>query len=134
VHIAIKCLSILLLLVTDFKILFLGIGFFLYVLSDMKSVVDRKVITKMKGHLQDAGLVDRNAQRIAKGTRRVLRLAIWEFQNQFQRILTESQTKREHQEELRTQAELRKDSYRALAARAATLQRMVSEIDLEESA
>ncbi|KAJ3415274.1 mitofusin [Chytridiales sp. JEL 0842] len=109
-----------------------GIGLFLYALSDMKSVVDRKVISKMRAHLQDAGLVDRNVERIAKGTKRVLRLAVWEFQNQFQRILSECQTKREYQAELRTQAEIRKDSYRAISTRALTLQRMVSEINLED--
>ncbi|KAJ3043531.1 mitofusin [Rhizophlyctis rosea] len=74
-----------------------GIGIFFYVLSDMKNNVERKVLTKMRAHLNDVNFVESNVSRIAKHTRRILRLAIWEFQNQFTKILTESREKREGQ-------------------------------------
>ncbi|KAJ3027445.1 UNVERIFIED_CONTAM: mitofusin [Siphonaria sp. JEL0065] len=108
-----------------------GVGLFLYSLSDMKNVVDRKVLGKIKSHLTSVGLVDANSERIAKGTRRVLRLAIWEFQNQFQRILLDSQGKRQDLVEMRTRAELNKDEFRALEVRVKTLQRIVNDVDLD---
>ncbi|KAI8620171.1 P-loop containing nucleoside triphosphate hydrolase protein [Chytriomyces sp. MP71] len=108
-----------------------GVGLFLYSLSDMKNVVDRKVLGKIKSHLITAGLVDANSERIARGTRRVLRLAIWEFQNQFQRVMIDSQMKRQDLVEKRSKAEMNKDEFRALGARVSTLQRIVQEIDLD---
>ncbi|KAJ3216174.1 mitofusin [Dinochytrium kinnereticum] len=110
-----------------------GLGLFCFVLSDMKAVVDRKVIGKMRKHFKDAGFLQTNPERIGKGTRRVLKLAIWEFQNQFQRVLTEQQKKRDSQAMMKQQAELAKDTFRGLSARAATLKRMVSDISLEEA-
>ena len=105
-------------------------GLFLYTLSDMKNVIDRHVVDKMKTHLIRAGLVTPNAERISRGTRRVLRLAIWEFQNQFQRALNESQLQRSEQIEIRTRAEIRKDAYKAMATRANTLKIMIDKIEL----
>ncbi|KAJ3094939.1 mitofusin, partial [Physocladia obscura] len=102
-----------------------GVGMFLYSLSDMKNVVDRKVLGKIKSHLKSVGLVDANSERIARGTRRVLRLAIWEFRNQFQRVLIDAQHKRQGLSEKRTQAESNKDEFRALGVRVDTLQRIV---------
>ncbi|ORY30452.1 hypothetical protein BCR33DRAFT_755208 [Rhizoclosmatium globosum] len=108
-----------------------GVGLFLYSLSDMKTIVDRKVLSKIKSHLINVGLVDANSERIAKGTRRVLKLAIWEFQNQFQRVLIDSQSTRQNLVELRTKAELNKDEFRALGARVDTLKRIVDAVDLD---
>ncbi|KAJ3205644.1 mitofusin, partial [Entophlyctis luteolus] len=108
-----------------------GVGLFLYSLSDMKNLIDRKVLGKIKSHFKSVGLVTTNSERIARGTRRVLRLAIWEFQNQFQRVLIESQHKRQDLVEMRTRSELNKDEFRALGVRVATLQRIVSEVDLD---
>ncbi|KAJ3287062.1 mitofusin [Blyttiomyces sp. JEL0837] len=108
-----------------------GVGLFLYTLSDMKSLVDKKVITKMKSHLTSAGLIEGNSDRISRGIKRVLRLAIWDFQNQFQRVLSENQKRRDDQTHLRRKAELTKDNFKALATRAGILGRMVEEIDLD---
>ncbi|KAJ3382108.1 mitofusin [Chytriomyces hyalinus] len=108
-----------------------GVGLFLYSLSDMRNVVDRKVLGKIKTHLVSAGLVDANSERIAKGTRRVLRLAIWEFQNQFQRVLIDSQVKRQGLVESRTSAEMNKDEFRAIGARVGTLRKIVEDVDLD---
>ncbi|KAJ1565054.1 mitofusin, partial [Cladochytrium tenue] len=107
-----------------------GVGLFLYTFSDMKTVIDRQVMGKMKAHLRAAGLVDGNVDRISRGTRRVLRLAIWEFQSQFQRILNESEQQRREQNELRMRAEVTKDSFRALGTRASTLRRMLDDVDV----
>ncbi|KND04717.1 mitofusin [Spizellomyces punctatus DAOM BR117] len=109
-----------------------GIGIFLYVLSDMKNSVERKVVRKMREHFTEVGFVESNVDRVAKGTRRVLRLAIWEFQNQFQRILTENQRKRENQMRSIELARADKAFYDDMAYRAAELVREVDAIDLEE--
>ncbi|KAJ3195892.1 mitofusin [Irineochytrium annulatum] len=107
-----------------------GVGLFSYVLSDMKDVVDRKVVGKLQQHLSRAGFMEANSARIGKGIKRVLRLAIWDFENQFQRILGESQKKRENQTRMRVAAELAKDTFKELATRATTVQNMVTDVDL----
>lgn len=110
----------------------IGIGVFLYVLSDMKNSVERRVVRKMHEHFAEVGFVESNVERIAKGTRRVLRLAIWEFQNQFQRILNENQRKRETQMKDINKAESSKAFYDDVSRRATSLMREVDVIDLEE--
>ncbi|KAJ3075833.1 mitofusin [Podochytrium sp. JEL0797] len=108
-----------------------GIGLFLYSLSDMKQVVDRKVLGKIKTHLTNVGLVTANSTRIAKGTRRVLKLAIWDFQNQFQRVLIDNQTKRQGLVEMRARAELGKDEMRGLGVKVETMMKIVGDVDLD---
>ncbi|KAJ3111656.1 mitofusin [Phlyctochytrium bullatum] len=109
-----------------------GFGLFCYVLSDMKHIVDKTVIVKLKRHFENSGFLESNPARIGKGTRRVLKMAIWDFQTQFLRILSEEEKRRESQGILRQQAEISKDIYRGLKARAATMHRMLSDINVEE--
>ncbi|KAJ3095968.1 mitofusin [Phlyctochytrium planicorne] len=109
-----------------------GLGLFCFILSDMKSVVDKKIVAKIRSHFQNSKLVESNSERVGRGTRRVLKLAIWEFQNQFQRVLGDQQKKRDNQATLRQHAEVSKETFRGLGSRASTVKRMVSEIDLEE--
>ncbi|KAJ1558579.1 mitofusin [Nowakowskiella sp. JEL0078] len=72
-----------------------GVGLFMYVLSDMKATVDRKVLTKMRTHLGDTKFVDNTVSRLTESTRRVLKLAFWEFENQFNRMLAETTSRRD---------------------------------------
>ncbi|KAI8914751.1 hypothetical protein DFJ77DRAFT_490127 [Powellomyces hirtus] len=110
-----------------------GIGIFFYVLSDMKNSIERKVVLKMREHFNEVNYVPANVDRVAKGTKRALRLAIWEFQTQFQRILSENERR---QEGLRRDIETKrkeKEHFRGVEKKARELARNVEGVDLEEA-
>ncbi|KAJ3296186.1 mitofusin [Borealophlyctis nickersoniae] len=108
-----------------------GIGIFFYVLADMKNNVERKILSKMRAHLAEVGFVESNVDRIAKNTRRVLRLAIWDFQNQFAKILGENKAKRENQQQEITKAERDSEIFAEMEGKAKLLDAEVERIDLE---
>ncbi|KAJ3023872.1 mitofusin [Thoreauomyces humboldtii] len=108
-----------------------GVGIFFYVLSDMKNSVERNVVAKMREHFSEVAFLDSNVDRVTRGTRRVLRLAISEFQHQFTRILTENERRRDSQKREIGAAEGAKRFFESMAARAARLVREVDSIDLD---
>ena len=110
-----------------------GAGIFFYVLSDMKNNVERKILGKMRAHLTEVGFVENNVDRIAKNTRRILRLAIWEFQNQFTKILGENRSKRENQQRDVQKAQRDVEMFREIERGALRVDREVEGIDLEMS-
>ncbi|KAJ3051933.1 mitofusin [Rhizophlyctis rosea] len=110
-----------------------GAGIFFYVLSDMKNNVERKILGKMRAHLTEVGFVENNVDRIAKNTRRILRLAIWEFQNQFTKILGESRNKRENQQRDVLKCERDGELFRGIERGALRVHEEVDGIDLEMS-
>ncbi|KAI9096114.1 P-loop containing nucleoside triphosphate hydrolase protein [Phlyctochytrium arcticum] len=120
------------------KLLFAGLalagtGWFLYALSDMKNSIEGKIVRKLREHFIEVEFVGTNVDRIAKGTRRVLRLAIWEFQNQFRRILGENQRRQERQQKIIEETRADIAFYDAIGQRAAKLMQEVDAIDLEET-
>jgi len=72
----------------------LGIGTFLYTLSDMQNVISRKISHKVKHQLESVGWKDTNVERTGRVTRRAMRLAIWDVQNKFYKQLDETTKKR----------------------------------------
>ncbi|KAI8804468.1 P-loop containing nucleoside triphosphate hydrolase protein [Cladochytrium replicatum] len=109
-----------------------GVGLFLYVLSDMKHMVDRKVLGKMRQHLTDSQLIELSVDRLVNGTRRVLRLSFWEFQNHFQRLLGESTRKRDEMRAKATGAEKSAERLEEIARRLERCRKEVEAVELEE--
>ncbi|KAJ3092286.1 mitofusin [Quaeritorhiza haematococci] len=109
-----------------------GVGLFLYVLSDMRRLVLQKVTAKTTHHLLTSSYASTHSDRIAKASRRVLRLALWEFSNQFSRTLQERQRSRGAAMEKREREVEKRERFEGVVRRAETVAKMVGKIDLDE--
>ncbi|KAJ3181336.1 mitofusin [Gaertneriomyces sp. JEL0708] len=108
-----------------------GIGIFLYALSNLPRTLERKVVSKMRDHFLSLHFTSSNAQRLASGTKRVLRLAIWDFQSQFQRILRENEDRREKMEGDVREAERCRNVWGGVETKARRLKEEVESVHLE---
>lgn len=76
-----------------------SVGFLVYVVSDMRYAVERKLIKKFKQAVRDTNYVDGQSQRIARESRKVLRVEGWEIQHRIQKAIEEKEKKRNDTEE-----------------------------------
>ncbi|EGF82290.1 hypothetical protein BATDEDRAFT_34336 [Batrachochytrium dendrobatidis JAM81] len=108
-----------------------GIGIILYAISDMKSSIQRKVIRKLQDHFAHSGFVEKTTTILFRTSRQALQSTIWEFQNQFQHLLAESEEKIIDQNIAKKSAQDAHDFYEGARKRAAHLQSQLDEIDLD---
>ncbi|KAJ1336933.1 hypothetical protein BSLG_006693 [Batrachochytrium salamandrivorans] len=108
-----------------------GVGILLYALSDMKSSIQRKVTRKMRDHFAHSGFVEKTTSLLFRTARRALQSTMWEFQNQFQRVLAESEERVTDQNLEKKAAQDAHDFFEGAEKRAALLQNQLDEIDLE---
>lgn len=71
-----------------------SVGFILYVVSDMRSAVERKLVKKFKNAVRETGYVDGQSLRIARESRKVLRVEGWEIQNRIQKAIEQKEQHR----------------------------------------
>ncbi|KAH6576795.1 hypothetical protein BASA62_001246 [Batrachochytrium salamandrivorans] len=108
------------------KLAFTGVG-----LADMKSSIQRKVTRKMRDHFAHSGFVEKTTSLLFRTARRALQSTMWEFQNQFQRVLAESEERVTDQNLEKKAAQDAHDFFEGAEKRAALLQNQLDEIDLE---
>ncbi|KAL2912184.1 mitofusin [Polyrhizophydium stewartii] len=109
----------------------IGAGLVLYVLSDMKSSVQRKVTRKMRDHFEQTGFVGKTTEVLARTSRRALQSTMWEFQTQFQRVLTENEERMNGQYKAKQEAEQARDFFQNTSKRASVLLAQLDEVELE---
>lgn len=68
-----------------------------YLVADMRHAVERKLARKVRNHLRDAHYSDTQAYRIARASRKALRLAGWDLNTRFQRAVEAQEQQRENQ-------------------------------------
>lgn len=71
-----------------------SVGFILYVVSDMRSAVERKLVKKFKNAVRETGYVEGQGLRIARESRKVLRVEGWEIQNRIQKAIEQKEQHR----------------------------------------
>ncbi|CAO3627379.1 unnamed protein product [Mucor hiemalis] len=71
-----------------------SVGFVLYVVSDMRSAVERKLVKKFKNAVRETGYVEGQSLRIARESRKVLRVEGWEIQNRIQKAIEQKEQHR----------------------------------------
>lgn len=71
-----------------------SVGFLLYVVSDMRNAVERKLVKKFKNAVRETGYVDGQSHRIARESRKVLRVEGWEIQNRIQKAIEQKEQHR----------------------------------------
>lgn len=71
-----------------------GVGFVLYVVSDMRNAVERKLVKKFKNAVRETGYIDGQSHRIARESRKVLRVEGWEIQNRIQKAIEQKEQHR----------------------------------------
>ncbi|KAI8928780.1 hypothetical protein BC831DRAFT_447369 [Entophlyctis helioformis] len=108
-----------------------GVGAFLYVLSDMKSGIQRKLTRKMKEHFSQTGFVTKTPEALGITSRRVLRSTIWDFQNQFQRVLAEREETIGVQYKAKLEAEQARAFFENVSRRATLLHDQLEEVELD---
>ncbi|KAG2219965.1 hypothetical protein INT45_002179 [Circinella minor] len=70
-------------------------GFLLYVVSDMRSAVNRKLVKKFKAAVRETAYVDAQGRRMARESRKVFRVEGWEIQARLQKSVESKERKRE---------------------------------------
>ncbi|RCH82536.1 mitofusin, partial [Rhizopus azygosporus] len=76
-----------------------SVGFIVYVVSDMRHAVERKLVKKFKNAARELGYIEVQSARIGRESRKVLRVEGWEIQNRIQRAIEEKEQKRHETEE-----------------------------------
>eukprot|EP00842_Homolaphlyctis_polyrhiza_P003435 jgi/Hompol1/4092/HPOL_003465-RA len=107
-----------------------GLGFIFYVLSDMRSSIQKKVTRKMKDHFAASAFVSRNTDLLTKTSRKVLQSTMWEFQTKFKRALAESEQTISSQNQSKLEAEAARDFYENAVRRAGLLKEQLADVAL----
>lgn len=97
----------------------------------MPHVISRKISRKMRNHLRDIEFIETNTTRINRGTRRVLRLGLWEYQNRFQKVLEEKTFRRTHLFKEKGEVEKILATFEKISQRATDINAALDEMDLE---
>ncbi|KAG2230075.1 hypothetical protein INT48_005077 [Thamnidium elegans] len=71
-----------------------SVGFIVYVVSDMRSAVERKLVKKFKNEVRETGYVEAQSHRIARESRKVLRVEGWEIQTRIEKAIEQKEQKR----------------------------------------
>ncbi|KAI9468454.1 MAG: hypothetical protein EXX96DRAFT_533020 [Benjaminiella poitrasii] len=74
------------------------LGLVVYVVSDMRHAVERKLVKKFKVAVRETGYVDHQARRLGREARKVLRVEGWEIQNGIQRAIERKEEERHSME------------------------------------
>ncbi|CAO3668975.1 unnamed protein product [Rhizopus stolonifer] len=77
-----------------------SVGFMVYVVSDMRHAVERKLVKKLKQAARETGYIEASSARIARESRKILRVEGWEIQNRIQRAIEEKEQKRDETQAL----------------------------------
>ena len=75
-----------------------SVGFMVYVVSDMRHAVERKLVKKFKNAARETGYIEAHSNRIARESRKILRVEGWEIQNRIQRAIDDKEQKRSETE------------------------------------
>ena len=76
-----------------------SMGMLVYVVSDMRYAVKRKLVRKFKEAVQEQAYVEGQSSRIGREARKVLRVEGWEIQNRLVRTIENKEKKRSEMEE-----------------------------------
>ncbi|KAI9247820.1 hypothetical protein BY458DRAFT_590747 [Sporodiniella umbellata] len=77
-----------------------GMGLFVYVVSDMRYAVERKLVKKVKKAAHESGYIQSQSARVARESRKVLRVEAWEIQNRIEKAIEAKEQKRQDTEVL----------------------------------
>ncbi|KAG1618297.1 hypothetical protein G6F46_004018 [Rhizopus delemar] len=72
-----------------------SVGFLVYVVSDMRHAVERKLVKKFKNAARETGYIEIQSHRIARESRKILRVEGWEIQNRIQKAIEDKEYKRD---------------------------------------
>ncbi|KAI8997432.1 hypothetical protein BDB01DRAFT_714375 [Pilobolus umbonatus] len=75
-----------------------SVGLMVYIISDMRSAVERKLVKKIKHAVRETCYVEAQSQRMGRESRKILRIEGWEIQNRIQKAIEEKEQKRSETE------------------------------------
>jgi hypothetical protein len=107
-----------------------GVGLFLFAMSDIRRVVARKVIEKIRGSMIERGFVQGNTERIVKESRRGLAGSLYGFRSRFEGVLKRGKEGLEEREGRREGFVGRREGFRRLREEGGGLREAVDEIML----
>ncbi|KAG0166231.1 mitofusin [Apophysomyces sp. BC1034] len=76
------------------------VGFLVYVVSDMRYAVERKLLKKFQAAARDTAYIEGQSNRISREARKLLRVEGWEIQNRLQKAIENKEIKRTELESL----------------------------------
>ncbi|KAI9019829.1 P-loop containing nucleoside triphosphate hydrolase protein [Hyaloraphidium curvatum] len=109
-----------------------GVGAFIYTLTDMESVLSKKMSRKVRQQFQQMQWVENHVERTGRATRRALRLSIWDLQNRFYRQLDETQKKRSRIEADKEEARKAAEYWKGMVDQTGKLEEAVQRIDVTD--
>lgn len=79
-----------------------SVGFLVYVVSDMRNAVERKLVKKFKNEVRETKYIEAQSARIARESRKVLRIEGWEIQTRIEKAIAQKEKKRKDTEAVAT--------------------------------
>lgn len=108
-----------------------GLGVLVYLITDMRYAVERKVAKKIRKQIKETGYVDNHSYRIARASRKVLRLSGWDLANRFQKAIEAQEKQREEQKQAAEISQAALHYFTDLLAKTSELAKTVNVIDTE---
>jgi mitofusin len=108
-----------------------SVGFLVYVVSDMRHAVERKLVKKFKQAVRDTDYVESQGHRIARESRKVLRVEGWEIQNRIQKAIEQKEQKRNDTEAVALVSKETTEYFAAVLANSGLLLEKVEMVQIE---
>jgi len=108
-----------------------GLGVLVYLITDMRYAVERKVAKKIRKQIKESGYADNHSYRIARASRKVLRISGWDLANRFQKAIEAQEKQREEQKQAAEISQAALHYFTDLLAKTSELAKTVDAIDTE---
>jgi len=108
-----------------------GLGVLVYLVTDMRYAVERKVAKKIRKQIKEMGYIDHHSYRIARASRKVLRFSGWDLANRFQKAIETREKQREEQKQSAETSQAALNYFTNLLAKTSELAKSVDAIDTE---
>ncbi|KAL1925818.1 uncharacterized protein VTP21DRAFT_701 [Calcarisporiella thermophila] len=110
-----------------------GISLVVYVVSDMRNAVERKVARKIRRHLDETYYIEEEARRITREGRKVLRFSSFNLQAHFQRAIEQHEKRRQEHSKVASVSQEAINYFGELLSKAEELHCCVETVDTEEN-
>jgi len=108
-----------------------GLGVLVYLITDMRYAVERKVAKKIRKQFKETNFIDNHSYRIARASRKVLRLSGWDLANRFQKAIEAQEKQREEQKQAAEISQAALHYFTDLLSKTSELAKTVDAIDTE---
>lgn len=108
-----------------------GLGVLVYLVTDMRFAVERKVAKKIRKQIKENGYIDKQCYRVSRASRKVLHLSGLDLANRFQKAIETQEKQCEEQRQSAETSQAALNYFTNLLAKTSELAKSVDGIDTE---